>query len=665
MIIQNMMIYKNIKIAFMFLMICMMQMQAQDKKLEKANEAYNKFAFVEAAKLYNAEIKKGNTSVEAYTKLGDSYYYNGNYADAAASYAKILDGSNNVKPEYYFRYAQALNNGQQYKQAEAVMKTYYSKAGKEDLSKNWNEVKLMNDVKKQSDRYLLKSLDVNTPFSDFGGAVYDKNKVMYASAKDTGVIIKRKHSWNEKSFLKLYTADLTADGAIQNPVLVKGDINTRYHQSSPTITKDGKTMYFTRNNYIDGKLGEDKKGTTYLKIYSAENVKGEWKNVKALPYPINSDGFSSAHPALNADETELYFASDRDNSFGNSDLYVVSLRKGGFIGNDVTKLPEEINTLGRETYPFVDASGILYFSSDGHPGLGGLDVFAAVKDANGKYHVVNVGDGVNSSADDFAYSIQEDTKRGFFSSNRTGNDDIYAFVESRPVTFDFDNNPLVFGTLSYYGTGAPIQGIAVEVYNAANEKVNTVYSDKDGKYALNLNPYVDYKLVYKKPGLTELTQLVPPMKQSEKREYSKVFFNEMEVLVDDKKVVIEEGADLTHTLKLNPIYFDYNGYNIRETSKIELNKIVTLMQERPNITLTVNSHTDSRGRDEFNMKLSENRAQATVDYIVEHGISADRIVGKGYGESRLINKCSNGVQCTEAEHQLNRRSEFIVGINKK
>nr|MBU3862532.1 flagellar motor protein MotB [Flavobacterium sp. MC2016-06] len=269
--------------------------------------------------------------------------------------------------------------------------------------------------------------------------------------------------------------------------LVKGDVNTRYHQSTPAITKDGKTMYFTRSNYIEGKLGADKEGTTYLKIYAAKNVKGEWKEVMELPYPINSDGYSSAHPALSPDETELYFVSDRNNNFGNSDLYVVSLKKGGVIGNDVKKLSDEINTLGRETYPFVDESGILYFSSDGHPGFGGLDVFAAQKDVNGVYHVVNAGDEVNTISDDFGYVIQSESRKGFFSSNRTGNDDIYGFTETRLLNFGIAK-PLIYGIIKDSLSGAPIADAAIELRTASDEKIKTYYTDKDGKYAFDVEP---------------------------------------------------------------------------------------------------------------------------------------------------------------------------------
>jgi outer membrane protein OmpA-like peptidoglycan-associated protein len=660
------MVYKKMKIVFVFLSVLMLHVgsiKAQDKKLEKANEAYNRFAFIEAAKLYNEEIKKGTNTVEVYTKLGDCYYYNGNYPEATQCYAKVVTASNNVDPEYYFRYAQCLNNGQDYKLSEAVMKMYFSKSNKKDVSESWGEKKLLADIQKQSGRYDLKAVELNSPFSDFGTAYLDKDKVIYASAKDTGVIIKRKHSWNDKSFLKLYSADITVDGGLQNPVLLKGQVNTKYHQSTPFITKDGKTMYFTRNNYNEGKLGADKKGTTFLKIYTAENVNGEWKNVKELPYPINSDGFSSAHPALSPDETELYFASDRNNSFGNSDLYKVSIKKGGFTGNDLTKLGDEINTLGRETYPFMDASGVLYFSSDGHPGLGGLDVFAAIKDESGKYHVVNVGDGINTNADDFAYTFKDDIKKGYVSSNRNGNDDIYGFTENRPIDFDFNIKPLVLGTLKYTN-GDPIEGVAVEIYNAKNEKIRTLYSDKEGKYSVELLPFTDYKLIFKKAGLTEREQTVLPLKPTEKREYSFDFINEMEVIVDNVKVTMKEGDDLTDKLKLNPIYFDYNGFKIRESSKAELDKIVEVMKVRPSISIKINSHTDSRGKDDFNMKLSQNRAKSTMDYIISHGIEKERVSAEGFGETRLINKCSNGVKCSEAEHQENRRSEFIIQLNK-
>ncbi|WDF66360.1 OmpA family protein [Flavobacterium sp. KACC 22763] len=657
------MIFKKIKIALVLLCICLVQsgrVIAQDKRLEKANKAYDKFAFIEAAKLYEEQVNKGVNTREIYTKLGDCYYYNGNYPRAVKCYSKILETKVKLDSEYYFRYAQALNNTQNYNEAEKVMKTYYSNVGKNDLSANWGESKLIEAIKEQSGRYTFKPVEINTPFSDFGSAFYGTDKVIYASAKDTGIVIKRKHSWNEKAFLKLYSADVTVDGGLQNPVLLKGDVNTKYHQSTPAITKDGKTMFFTRNNYIDGKLGEDKKGTTYLKIYTAENVNGKWENVKELQYPINSDGFSSAHPALSPDETQLFFVSDRNNSFGNSDLYVVNLKNGKLVSNDVVKLGEEINTPGRETFPFMDSCGILYFASDGHPGLGGLDIFAAIKDNTGKYHVVNLGDGVNSASDDFAYTFNCENKKGYFSSDRSGNDDIYSFTESRPVTFDFDYRSTVFGTITE--NGQPVSDFNAELFNSKGESVATLKTDSKGFYEIVLDPYQDYKIVFTKQEYAEKTINTELLKPLEKKEISFEITREMEVVVEGEKVKIKEGDDLTDKLKLSPIYFDFNGFNIRQSSQKELDKVVALMKDRPNISIQVNSYTDSRGRDEFNMKLSKNRAKATVDYIIKAGISKDRINGEGFGETHLLNHCSNGVACSEKEHELNRRSEFIISF---
>lgn len=642
-------------------MIQIGNVNAQDKKLEKADEAFSRFSFVEAGKLYEKLVSEGNTSVGVFTNLGDCYYFNANYAKAADSYSKVIGSQMSIDPEYYFRYAQALNNSQKYDEAARIMKIYYQKADKKDLSQNWTEAKLMQDIKKQSGRYALKTIAVNTPFSDFGTGFYGKDKVVYASARDTGVIIKRKHTWNEKPFLKLYTANIDVDGGLSSPTLVKGDINTRYHQSSPAITKDGETMYFTRSNFKDGELGTDKEGTSYLKIYVAKNVKGEWKNVTELPYPVNSDGFSSAHPALSPDETELYFVSDRNNKFGNSDLYVIGLNKNGTIVNNLKKLGDEINTPGRETYPFLDDNGILYFSSDGHPGLGGLDVFAAVKDREGMYHVVNLGDQVNTTNDDFAYVIQE-LKSGYFSSNRTGNDDLYGFTEEKPIQFDFDIQASIFGLVSNVSAHKPIADVAVEVYNNAKVKVAEAKTNKEGNYKVAVDPFQSYTLIFKKAQLMEKSAFVSKLKAFEEKELNIDLFDEMNVVVDGEVKTIIEGNDLTKILNLKPIYFDFNGYNIRESSKAELDKVVAVMKDHPHISVAVNSHTDSRGKNDFNMRLSQNRARATVNYIIKAGISKSRVTGKGFGETRLVNGCTDGVPCSEEEHQENRRSEFIVNL---
>ncbi|WP_286926621.1 OmpA family protein [Flavobacterium sp. UBA4197] len=491
-------------------------------------------------------------------------------------------------------------------------------------------------------------------------------EIIYATAKDSGVFIKRKHNWNEKPFLKLYTATINNEGRLENEKKLPGDINARYHQSTPVITKDGTMMYFTRLELYHNKktAGKNKKEVSQLKLYQAQKINGVWTNIVQLPYPINVDGASSGHPALSPDDSQLFFVSNRKNKMGNTDIYVVNRKKGGGLESKVEALDDKINTLGRETFPFVDDNGILYFASDGHPGMGGLDIFAAAKDSNGTYVVVNIGEPVNSVYDDFAYVIDNETKRGFFTSNKpggSGDDDLYEFLENKPIRFPFNLNAVYFGTVKDSMTTEPIAGVSVVIFNERNEKIKTVLTDSLGKYTLDLPPLRNHTFLFKKKGYASEKVLVDGVKISERKEISVALFNELSVIVDDKVVTLKEGDDLTEKLKLNPIYFDYGGYSIRKSSEKELDKVIDLIKNRPSISIEVRSHTDSRGKDDFNMRLSKNRAKATIDYIIHKGaISPERIWGDGYGESQLINNCGNGVKCTEAEHELNRRSEFII-----
>ncbi|MBF7092510.1 PD40 domain-containing protein [Flavobacterium sp. ALJ2] len=636
----------------------------QNKRLQKANEAYNQFAFVEAGKLYKRIANKGNASANVYARLGDSYYYNSNYLEALKWYAKLMETRGDIAPEYYFRYAQTLKTAEKYSEAATILKKYYLKTGKRDMSDSWLPENFMSKIKEQSGRYTLNNVTINSSSSEFGAAFWGEDKLLYATSKNSSSVLTQKNSWDNRSYFNIYSATITPDGGLVKPKILKGDVNSKFHHSTPVITKDGKTMYFTGSNYMAKKLGRSKKlEINYLKIYKAHYIDNQWKNIEELPYPVNSDGFSSGHPALSPDDKELYFVSDRNNEMGNSDIYVGSITEADGI-SDIRLLGSEINTLGRETYPFIDASGTLYFSSNGHPGLGGLDVFAAAKDEEGIYKVVNLGDGVNSAYDDFAYGINRENQKGYFSSNREGNDDLYGFTEKSPVNFSFDIKPTISGTMKDSITGAPIAGVTIEVYDSEFNKITSYLTDNEGKYSFSIEPFQKHTLVYKKVGLIEETVSIPMLQQLEKRVISPDLYDEMEINVANVRVRLNEGDDLTKKLKLEPIYFDYEGFQIRESSKEELDKIVKLLLARPNISLRVNSHTDSRGRDEFNMRLSKQRAAATVEYIVKAGVAKERVTGEGFGETMLINHCINGVKCSEKDHELNRRSEFIIIFNK-
>lgn len=666
-----MMIRRNLVLIFVFLLISSFTYsQKENKKLIKANVKYEEFAFPKANKLYIELIKKGHISAEIYAKLGDTYYFNANYPEALKTYSDLINLKEPFAPEYYYRYAQCLKIAENYIEASKMMQLYYNaigQIGKSDEIKRIASPKAV--INKQSGRYKITKEAINTPYSDFGVVFNGDKGVLYTTSGHPNLFIKRNHNWNGEPFLKLFSATVDANGNLNEPIELKGDINSKFHQTTPAITKDGETIYFTRNNYFNKNLKRDKvSGINKLKIYRAHKIGDKWGNIEELPYPINSDIFSSAHPALSPDGKKLYFVSDRDNELGNTDIYVVGITKDGTFENNLHALSSKINTEGRESFPYIDDYGILYFASDGQVGLGGLDIFAAIEDREGEYHVFNIGEPINSIGDDFGYIFNHDTKKGFFSSNReggTGGDDIYSFIETKSPEYPFDLRPVVKGVIRDSISGALIGGVQITIFNDKKEKIKTIIADEEGKYSVALTPLRDHTFVFEKHGYTNDKVEVKGLKIQAEKELPVALFNELVVIVDDSVIVLQDGDDLTKKLKLKPIYFDYGLANIRKSSKLELDKVIDILRHHPNISIDVRSHTDSRGRPEFNLKLSEKRAKVTVDYIIKEGeFSPSRVTGRGYGQSQLLNGCQKGVRCTEEEHQLNRRSEFIVTINK-
>ena len=493
-------------------------------------------------------------------------------------------------------------------------------------------------------------------------------EIIFAAARDSGVLIDRKHQWDRNPYLSFYSAEISEEGKFLKQKKLAGDLDTKYHQSTPVLTKDGMTMYFTRTvpctKYKSAKA--NRKEVSHLKIFSADKVGNRWINIKELPYPINIEGTSSGHPALSPNDDQMYFVSNRKKKVFDSDLYVVSRKKNGKFEKVAESLGDGINTFGRETFPFVDSQGVLYFASDGHPGLGGLDVYAAAKDSEGKYQIVNLGEPVNSSSDDFGYIIDNDSEKGYFSSNRKyikGKDNLFSFKQNKPVTFPFKTEPVYFGIVRDIATGEVLEGVKIKIYNELNEVVDTLVTDKEGKYVINLPPLKNHRFEFKKKGYAVDKVFVEGTKISQKTEIPVALFNELVIKVDDKFVTLKENDNLAEILSLKPIYFDYGGYSLRKSSKAELDKVISILKSHPRISLVINAHTDSRGREDFNLKLSKNRAKTTVDYMInEGGISRERLTSNGFGETQLINHCANDVECTQAEHELNRRCEFLTII---
>ncbi len=624
-----------------------------EKELEKANEMYKNFSYVDAIKIYERIAQKGFVNQEMLQSLGNAYYYNAEYKKALPWYEQLFqEGKYKVKPEYYYRYAQTLKSVGDYTQADKMMAKFVELTNANDTraalfeeNKDYQTV-----IKNNSGRFRLNNASINTENSEYGTALYG-DKIVFAGATDAR---KAKHGvsqWTGESFYDLYEAE-HFDQKLGNRKPFSSSVNTQFNESTPVFTKDGNTMYFTRNNYVNKKLGSDIENTILLKILRATKDKnGNWGDIVEVPF--NSDQYNVAHPALSPDEKYLYFASDMPGSFGNSDIFRVEI-----LGDNQYGTPENlgniINTAGRESFPYISKDNVLYYSSDGIPGLGGLDIFAVKFNADGSTSKpVNIGMPGNSADDDFCFVFNSDTKVGFLTSNRPGGkgkDDIYSFHEDKPLLFFCEKK--IKGVVKDAKTKAIIANAKVVLSDKVMKELDTQQSKNDGTFTfekVNCNDTHCYL-------------------RGEKQKYETAEVNVTigkdeivyELLLNPREVAIKKGMDLAKVFEIKEIKFDYNKANIRPDAAVELTKIVEVMREYPKMKIDIRSHTDSRGADSYNLKLSDRRAKSTLDWIVKQGIDKKRLKAKGYGETRLINRCSNGVPCTEEEHQENRRSEFIV-----
>ena len=624
-----------------------------EKELEKANEMYKNFSYVDAIKIYERIAQKGFVNQEMLQSLGNAYYYNAEYKKALPWYEQLFqEGKYKVKPEYYYRYAQTLKSVGDYTQADKMMAKFVELTNANDTraalfeeNKDYQTV-----IKNNSGRFQLNNASINTENSEYGTALYG-DKIVFAGATDARKAKRGVSQWTGESFYDLYEAE-HFDQKLGSRKPFSSSINTQFNESTPVFTKDGNTMYFTRNNYVNRKLGSDIENTILLKILRATKDKnGNWGNIVEVPF--NSDQYNVAHPALSSDEKYLYFASDMPGTFGSSDIFRVEI-----LGDNQYGTPENlgniINTAGRESFPYISKDNVLYYSSDGIPGLGGLDIFAAKFNADGSTSKpVNIGMPGNSADDDFCFVFNSDSKIGFLTSNRPGGkgkDDIYSFHEDKPLLFSCQKN--IKGIVKDAKTKAIIANAKVVLSDKVMKEVGTHQSKNDGTFTFekvdcnNTNYYL----------------------RGEKQKYETAEVNVTvgkdevvyEIFLNPREVAIKKGMDLAKVFEIKEIKFDYNKADIRPDAAVELTKIVEVMREYPKMKIDIRSHTDSRGADSYNLKLSDRRAKATLEWIVKQGIDKKRLKAKGYGETRLVNGCSNGVPCTEEEHQENRRSEFIV-----
>ena len=624
---------------------------AQKAQLAAADRKYENFAYIDAIKTYERVAEKGYKSEDMFQKLGNSYYFNGELDKAAKWYDELFAMAPDQQPEYFYRYAQSLKAVGQTDKANEMLEKFHQKAGNDKRGNLFDDNKnYLERIRMNSGRYKVEDAGINSKYSDYGSAFF-LNKLVFTSARDTGGLMHRRHKWTNQSFTNLYVTDLGEDLTPGKVNKFSKKINSKFHESSAVFSKDGQTMYFTRNNFLDGKKGKDGQEITLIKLYKASFENEEWTKVTELPF--NSDQYSVAHPSLSADEKTLYFVSDMPGTIGQSDIFKVKVNEDGSFGTP-ENLGNAINTEGRETFPLITDENELYFASDGHPGLGGLDIFVSKVNAEGNSigEIQNLGDGANSPKDDFAYLIDTKSRKGFVTSNRGGGqgyDDIYKFMETKRLQCEQE----LYGKVTDLATGQILPDTKISLFDSEFNLVNTAVTDPSGIYTFGVECGKTYNVRAAKIDYTTKEQKITiPMVNKGK--------TDLPFALEKEACKVAVGDDLGKCFGIKMIYFDLDKYNIRPEAALDLEKILDVLNQNPTMKLDIRSHTDSRASFQYNEVLSDNRAKSTINWLVKNGVAPDRLSGKGYGETQLVNQCADDVKCTEDEHQLNRRSEFII-----
>lgn len=619
---------KKIYLLLIFMAVGSTMAIAQNRDTKKADQHFDRLEYVKAAEEYEKLVNRGKADDYVYTRLANSYYFINDTENAETYFSRVAETTND--PELLYSYAQTLKANGKVSESNEWMKRFSQMAPGDSRARSFqNNPNYIPKLMEESERHTVELVEaVNSAHSDFGGEI-SGNKFYFTSARNTA---RKNHKMTQEPFYDIYVADYT-EGIITNVNPVKGDINTKFHEGVVAISPDGNRMYFDRNDYYRGKYNKDEEGINQLNIYYAELIDGTWRDIQ--PVPFNNSEYSVGHPAVSSDGKTLYFVSDMPGTIGGSDIFKVAINEDGTFGTP-ENMGSAINTEGKEVFPFVDSEGTLYFSSNGHLGLGGLDVFYAEKSGSGFGEVKNMGHPVNSPADDFAVKFDVENGTGFVSSNRGGvHDNIYKVVEICSSTIESI-------VLNQY-TNEPLSGAEVVLYDTNQNRLSTKTTGADGRVSFEV----------------ECEQGFVVQAAKEDFESNSVTVNSDEETVDAEiKLRPIEEIIVEDRVVLNPILFDFDKHNIKPQAALELDKLVQIMKKYPDMVIRVEGHTDSRGSAEYNMLLSDKRVQSSIQYVISKGIDESRISGAGFGQSKPVHDC--GANCTEEQHEENRRSEFII-----
>ena len=606
----------------------------QTKHSEKADKLFNTYQYVDAIDAYLELVKSKKANGYVFKQLADSYYNVFNIDQASKWYAKALKSKQDV--ETYYRYAQILKSQGNYEAANQQMDVFSKKQPKDPRAKE--HLANPNYIPKLVDESKLFNVEKTTindkKQSDFGAVLSNDNILYFASTRDVG---KKEDTWTNMPYLDIYQSERNPDGSFAKPISVTS-LNTAFHDGPVTISSDGKTMIFSRDGHSEGvykKVSKNGVKVSEQGLYSTSFVDGKWKNIEALPF--NSKKYSVSHPSLSSDGKTLYFASNMPGGLGDTDIWKVSVNNGSY--GKPENLGSQVNSAGKEGFPFISDKNILYFSSRDKQGYGGFDIFKA--DLNSNKAATNLGSSINTKSDEFSFSLNNELKTGFFSSNRLGVDDIYLAI---PIC-QYEAIPFVKDAK----TNQHITDASVSISDEKKNIIATQVTEADGKTRFNIGCESSYVLSIEKEGYES---------KSIQIKYANEDSEAIEIVLNP---IVKEAFEelITDTeVKLNSIFFEFNKSNITYQGARELDKLVEVMQAYLDMKILVQSHTDSKGGADYNLKLSERRAQATVQYVISKGINKNRLSAKGLGG--MVPKVDCKSKCTEAEDAQNRRSEFLI-----
>ncbi len=653
---------RNLFITFIFLLITNSLLSQEEefysKLTKKADIAFSMHEYYKALNIYKDIIKESQNKFEKnyiQFRIAECYRYLNDPVKAEAAYLKAIQRGYH-DPIAILYYADMLKVNEKYAEAAEQYKEFLKyKPDNEYAKMAYKTCSMAAEWLEYPTRYVIQNLkELNSKESDFAAAyANDDCSAIYFTSSRPGTYGEKINPVTGTNFTDIFESNFNKKNQWEKPTPISDTINSVHDDGTPSFSGDFNELYFTRCQIVRGiKLG--------CKIYRATRSAGEdWTTCEVVP--LASDSITVGHPSISQDGLTLYFVSNMPGGFGGNDIYVATRTAKNKPFGNIKNLGMEINTPGDELYPFIRDNGILYFASNGHPGMGGLDIFKATKNDEGEWVVENMRYPINSSADDFAIVFKKSKEEGIFSSSRKGGkgkDDLYTFYLP-PMEF------VLQGVVKDATTDKPIKGAKIRIVGNDGTDLDITTND-DGTFKYKLNPHTDYIYLAKKVGYLNQKGKISTAELAD----SKTFTEEIRL------------ANISNPVEVENIYYDFGKWELRPESKKELNKLIDILHANPNITIELSSHTDMVGDSLSNINLSQRRAQAVVDYLIERGIAKDRLVAKGYGKNMpktitarlaattpfkegtvLTEQFINSLTTQEEKdlaNQLNRRTEFRV-----